>query len=135
ETKLALLEQICLGAFSYKQIKDRPVLPTLQTILSSEQRPLIEHLAPTRIPLPHGKKGRIRYEEGRNPILSAQLQHLYDLSETPSLADVKIKLTIEILAPNQRPVQVTDDLPSFWKNSYEQIKKDLKGRYPKQEWR
>lgn len=135
EEKLAVLEQICFGSFSYKQIKDRPVLPALQSLLGSHQRELIDRLAPTALPLPNGKRARIRYGESRNPILSAQLQHLYDVPGTPSLAGGRIPLTIEILAPNQRPVQITDDLPGFWQNSYAQVKKDLKGRYPKHEWR
>ena len=135
EEKLAAIEQICYGAFSYKQIKDRPVLPALQSLLASHQRELIDRLAPTSLHLPNGKRARIRYDEGRKPILSAQLQHLYDVPGTPSLAGGRIPLTVEILAPNQRPVQVTDDLPGFWQNSYAQVKKDLKGRYPKHEWR
>lgn len=135
EEKLAVLEQICYGAFSYKQVKDRPVLPSLQSLLASHQRELIDRLTPVSLQLPNGKRARIRYGEGRHPILSAQLQHLYDVPGSPSLAGGRIPLTVEILAPNQRPVQVTDDLPGFWQNSYAQVKKDLKGRYPKHEWR
>lgn len=135
EEKLAVLEQICYGCFSYKQVKDLPVLAALQSLLASHQRELIERLAPGSLQLPNGKRARIRYEVGRKPILSAQLQHLYDVPGTPSLGGGRIALTIEILAPNQRPVQVTDDLPGFWQNSYAQVKKDLKGRYPKHEWR
>lgn len=135
EDKLAVIEQICLGALSYKQIKDREVWPELRNFLAPHQLPLLDQMVPTRIQLENGRNARIRYEIGAKPILSARLQHLYDIEKTPSLADGRIPLRIEILAPNQRPVQITEDLPGFWKNSYEQVKKDLKGRYPKHEWR
>lgn len=135
EDKLSVIEQICLGALSYKQIKEREVWPELKNFLAPHQRPLLDQFVPTRIKLPNGKTAPIRFEAGAKPILSARLQHLYDILETPSLADGRVPLRIEILAPNQRPVQITEDLPGFWKNSYEQVRKDLKGRYPKHEWR
>ncbi|MEM7015207.1 MAG: ATP-dependent helicase C-terminal domain-containing protein, partial [Verrucomicrobiota bacterium] len=135
EDKQAVIEQICLGALSYKQIKDREVWPELHAFLAPHQRPMLDQLVPDRLQLPNGKRARIRFEIGAKPILSARLQHLYDIDKTPSLADGRIPLRIEILAPNQRPVQLTEDLPGFWANSYEHVKKDLKGRYPKHEWR
>lgn len=135
EDKLAVIEQICLGALSYKQIKDREVWPELRQFLAPHQLPMLDAMVPTRIDLPNGRHARIRYEIGAKPVLSAKLQHLYDIDQTPSLADGRIPLRIEILAPNQRPVQITEDLPGFWENSYAAVKSDLKGRYPKHEWR
>lgn len=135
EEKLAVLEQLCLGSFSYKQIKDLPVIDELRSFLPRHLAGLLDDLAPVRIDLPSGKKGRIRYETGQKPILSAQLQHLYDYPGTPSLAGGRIPLKVEILAPNQRPVQITEDLAAFWNTSYAAVKKDLRGRYPKHEWR
>ena len=135
EEKQAVIEQICLGALSYKQIKDREVWSELKSFLAPHQLPLIEQFAPTRMKLPNGKHARIRYKTGEKPVLSAQLQHLYDVKGTPSLADGRIPLKIEILAPNQRPAQITDDLAGFWENSYAAVKTELKGRYPKHEWR
>ncbi len=133
--KLAVIEQICLGALSYKQIKDREVWPELKRFLAPHQLPLLDAMVPERLDLPNGRRARIRYEIGAKPVLSAKLQHLYDLTETPSLAKGRIPLRIEILAPNQRPVQITEDLPGFWQNSYAAVKNELKGRYPKHEWR
>ncbi len=135
DDKLAVIEQICLGALSYKQIKDREVWPELRQFLAPHQLPMLDSMVPTRIDLPNGRHARIRYEIGAKPVLSARLQHLYDIAETPSLANGRIPLRIEILAPNQRPVQITEDLPGFWENSYAAVKSDLKGRYPKHEWR
>ncbi len=135
EDKLSVIEQICLGAFSYKQIKEREVWPELRQFLAPHQIPLLDQLVPDRIELANGRSARIRYEIGAKPVLSARLQHLYDIPETPSLAQGRIPLRIEILAPNQRPVQITEDLPGFWENSYAAVKNELKGRYPKHEWR
>jgi len=135
EEKLAVLEQLCLGSFSYKQIKDLTVIDELRSLLPHHLAGLIDQLAPTRMDLPSGKKGRLRYETGQKPILSAQLQHLYDYPGTPSVACGRIPVKVEILAPNQRPVQITDDLAAFWNTSYAAVKKDLRGRYPKHEWR
>lgn len=135
EEKLAVLEQLCLGSFSYKQIKDLPVMEELRSFLPRHLASLVDQLAPVRLDLPSGKKGRIRYESGQRPVLSAQLQHLYDYPGTPALAGGRIPLKVEILAPNQRPVQITEDLAAFWNTSYAAVKKDLRGRYPKHEWR
>jgi ATP-dependent helicase HrpB len=64
-----------------------------------------------------------------------KIQELYDVTSVPAIANGKVTPLVHLLAPNQRVVQITNDLAGFWKNSYEQIKKDLKGRYPKHEWR
>ena len=77
-------------------------------------------------------KLKIRYENGR-AILSARIQQLYD--HPPVLIADRVPVLYELLAPNYRPVQITEDLEAFWKTSYPSIKKELKGRYPKHEWR
>ena len=77
----------------------------------------------------------MRYEPGGRPILSAKIQELYDLDTTPTLCQGRCKPIIELLGPNRRPVQMTENLEAFWTTSYPNIKKDLKGRYPKHEWR
>lgn len=135
DDRLAIYEQICLGSFTYKQIKEKPVMHHVKSVLAPHQQGLIDRYAPDRMELPNGKRARIRYSSGDKPVLSAQLQHLYDVKQTPTVADGRIKLKVEILAPNQRPVQITEDLAGFWENSYAAVKNELKGRYPKHEWR
>lgn len=130
-----LIQQICHGSLSYKQIKDADVWPTLRSWLEPGQQELIDLYAPERLPLPGGRKARIRYEADAPPTLSARVQDLYDVTGPLTVAQGTVPLRIEILAPNQRPVQVTDDLAGFWTNTYPQVKKDLAGRYPKHEWR
>ncbi len=133
--RLLLVEQICHGAVSYKEIKDRQPLPFLQEWLREDQHRLLDYLAPLRYELSKGKSPKIRYEPGGKAVLSAFIQQFFDAPDNPAIAEGRIPLTIELLAPNGRPVQTTDNLGAFWTGAYPEIKKQLKGRYPKHEWR
>jgi ATP-dependent helicase HrpB len=135
EERFFLLQQICLGSFSAREIEDKPVWPVLKSWLSAGQEDLIEQYAPERFPLPGGRMARIRYAADASPVLSARIQDLYDLTQTPTIAMGRMPLVVEILAPNQRPVQVTQDLAGFWTTVYPALKKTLQKRYPKHEWR
>jgi ATP-dependent helicase HrpB len=133
--RLFLTQQICLGCFSARDIVNRPVWPMLQAWIGPGQEALIDQHAPERLQLPSGHRARIRYAEAAPPTLSARIQDLYGLQETPSIAMGQQLLLIEILAPNQRPVQLTTDLASFWETTYPELKQQLQKRYPKHEWR
>ena len=76
----------------------------------------------------------LTYETGRPPVLAARIQELFGWKETPRIAQGKVRLLLHLLAPNYRPQQVTDDLASFWNNTYLQVRKDLRNRYPKHHW-
>ncbi len=132
-----LLEEICLGARSQRQVQDAPVMPALKNWLSPEQLSEVERLAPETWLLPNRKKpAKLRYEADGSVVLASKLQDFYDVpGDSLRICEGEIPLKIELLAPNQRPCQVTDDLDRFWQTSYEMVKKDLKGRYPKHEWR
>jgi ATP-dependent helicase HrpB len=78
---------------------------------------------------------RVEYRKDAPPQISVILQQLYDTHENPRVAGGKVPVTVEILAPNQRPVQTTGDLGSFWRTSYAAVRTQLKGRYPRHEWR
>jgi ATP-dependent helicase HrpB len=135
EERLFLLQQICLGSFSAKEIEDKPVWPVLKAWLSPGQEDLLDTYAPERLPLPCGRSARIRYAADAPPVLSARIQDLYGLTQTPTIAMGRQPLVVEILAPNQRPVQVTQELAGFWSKTYPSLKKELQKRYPKHEWR
>jgi ATP-dependent helicase HrpB len=122
-------------AVSYKEIKDRKVLPIVKEWLSPAQVDLVEKEAPERIGLPTGRRAPLRYQEGKEPVLSAWIQDLYDLKKAPVIAGGQVKPIFEILAPNRRPVQVTSDLEGFWREHYPKLKPQLSRRYPKHEWR
>ena len=130
-----LIRQICHGAMRYKDIKDRQVFDTVRAALSAAQRDVVEKLAPLRIALANGRSPKVVYEPGQAPRIAMRIQELYDVKETPTIAMGRVKLQVHVLAPNHRPVQITDDLPSFWASGYEEAKKQLRGRYPKHEWR
>lgn len=131
----AMLETICFGAFSRRDLKERDAWPVVRSWLSPVQNEMLEKQMPERFRLPSGVHARIRYETGRAPVLSATIQQLYGLEETPTIGFGRIPVVVEILAPNRRPQQRTRDMRSFWKTAYPLLKKELKGRYPKHEWR
>ena len=135
DDRQTLLEHICHGGYGYKDIKDRDPWPILKSWLSTEQQAALDYFAPERIQLTDRRRCKVRYYENDPPVIAARIQDLYDVKTTPSLAGGKIPLRLEILAPNQRPVQITDNLEAFWTSAYPSIKKELAGRYPKHEWR
>ncbi|NAT40405.1 ATP-dependent helicase HrpB, partial [Pseudomonas syringae pv. actinidifoliorum] len=93
----------------------------------------LEAQAPQTIQVPSGSNIRIDYSE-QPPILSVRLQELFGLSDTPRIANGQQVLKLHLLSPARRPVQVTQDLANFWRSTYSEVKKDLKGRYPKHYW-
>ena len=136
EDRLFLLEQICAEATRYKEVKDRPVLPVLRAWLPSGMEEVMDRLLPERFPLPGTRGIKLRYEADGTVVLPARIQQLYDIpGKSLTVGDGRLPLRLEILAPNQRPVHITDDLDGFWEGAYPQIRKDLFGRYPKHEWR
>ena len=133
EEKKLIVTQICMKARSYRDIKDRDVWPALGDWLSAPQSAALESYAPERLELSNGVVAKVSYEEGKTPSIALKVQQLYGVKETPEVSGQQIQ--VQILAPNQRPWQVTQDLSSFWESGYPQMKKDLAGRYPKHEWR
>ncbi len=134
ELRTMAFQECCQGAVSYRDVKDRPAIPALETLLSAAQRTAFAILAPTHYVLPNGRKAPLRYQTNGDVILSATIQDLFGLATAPKLAHGKAPVTIEILAPNRRPIQITRDLVSFWKTAYPKIKEELSRRYPKHQW-
>ncbi len=134
EAKQLLLEQICAGATSYAQIKDRPVWNALREWLPPHQAAALDFLAPETITLSTGKPAKVHYRLGEKPRLSVLIQHLFGRRDSPTICEGKVPVVIEILAPNHRPVQVTENLAGFWTGSYPAVRAQLRGRYPKHEW-
>jgi ATP-dependent helicase HrpB len=130
-----LIEQICQGAVSYKDIKDREVKPVVQSWLSREQQQLLEKHAPERFAFANGRNPKVHYVSDAPPYIEARIQDLFGVKTTPRIAMNRVTLVVHILAPNMRPVQVTQDLVSFWREQYPKAKKELQRKYPKHEWR
>lgn len=130
-----IYEQLCHGKTTLKEVREADPWPVLNLFLNDFQNSELDRLAPEHWVLPNGRRSRLRYEDDGTVVLSATVQHLYDSPAKPSIADGRCALLVEILAPNQRPVQVTSDLGRFWESAYHEVKKQLKGRYPRHEWR
>ncbi len=136
EGRKALIEEICHGASSAREAREKPVLPVLRGWLSAEQLLALETMAPLSLDLPRKKRPAVLRYTADGCVLSAKVQELYDMdAKKLRILGGKFPLTLEVLAPNGRPVQITNDLAAFWANSYGQVKKDLRGRYPRHEWR
>jgi ATP-dependent helicase HrpB len=133
--KLLLLEQSCQGATSYKEIKERPVWPIVKSWLSAAQQRTLDELAPERIKLANGRAAKITYAHAAAPTIAARIQDLYDTPRGLAVGRGRTALRIQVLAPNHRPIQITNDLETFWREGYPKIKKELQRKYPKHEWR
>ncbi|MET4693082.1 ATP-dependent helicase HrpB [Endozoicomonas lisbonensis] len=122
------------GMTKLEHLKKLSLREALLSRLSWPQQQLLDREAPERWQAPSGSNIRVDYSKPDEPKVSLRLQELFGLLETPVIAFHQQPLTIEMLSPAQRPVQITRDLASFWKNTYQEVKKDLKGRYPKHYW-
>ena len=99
-----------------------------------ERRARLDALAPTHLEVPSGSRIRIDYSDPAAPALAVRLQEVFGMTETPRIGGGRVALTLRLLSPAQRPVQVTQDLASFWRDAYFEVRKDLRGRYPKHDW-
>ncbi|QSP95627.1 ATP-dependent helicase HrpB [Marinobacter salinisoli] len=106
----------------------------LATLLDYAQQHQLDELAPTTLAIPTGQKVVLDYTPDSGPVLAAKLQAMFGLTETPRVAGGKVPVVIHLLSPAQRPLAVTSDLASFWRNAYPEVRKDMRGRYPKHPW-
>jgi ATP-dependent helicase HrpB len=130
-----IIEQLCHGAVSYKDIKDREVKPLVMSWLSDAQRQLLDKHAPERLSLPNGRTPKVVYENNQPPHIALRIQELYDVTQTPKIAMSRVAVVVHILTPGMKPVQVTQDLANFWREHYPRIKSELQRKYPKHLWR
>ncbi len=133
--RATLIEQICYGSHGARELKDKPVMPILRDWLLPEQLAVLDDYLPERLVMANGRKARLTYSADGPPVLSARIQELYGVSAGFTLGHGRVPVKIEVLAPNQRPIQVTDDLSNFWREVYPKIKPELSRRYPRHEWR
>lgn len=110
------LSSIIRSLFSYKQLRE------------------LDHLAPTHLTVPTGSNIQLDYSNDAQPILAVRLGEMFGETETPTVAGGKVKVLLHLLSPARRPIAVTQDLPSFWKNAYVEVRKDMRGQYPKHYW-
>jgi ATP-dependent helicase HrpB len=125
----ALYDKTSLKEFSSGDLSD-----ALMTLLPWELRARLEREAPTHFEAPTGTMLAIDYEAEQGPTIAVRLQELFGLNTHPSIAKGAVPLVLELLSPAHRPVQVTRDLPGFWRGSYAAVRSDLRGRYPRHPW-
>lgn len=125
----ALYDKIALKDISPGDLSD-----ALMALLPWEMRARLDREAPTHFEAPTGSVLAIDYEAEQGPTIAVRLQELFGLNTHPSIAAGKVPLVLELLSPAQRPVQVTRDLPGFWRGSYAAVRSDLRGRYPRHPW-
>lgn len=129
-----LLQEICLGAMSYREIKNREVMPVLEGWLADGLGPLLDSLAPTVLGVSGRRKPvEICYNK-TDAHISLTVQEMMQVKLHPTLAAGSYILPIEVLAPNRKPVQITTDITRFWQDSYPEVRKMFRGRYPKHDW-
>ncbi len=134
-SKSILYDEICKDASSWKEIRNREVLPTLKNLYTEEEVNLLNNAVPSVITVGNGKRTyRVNYADSA-PFIRIKLQDLYEVNTHPKVVFGNQLVKLEILAPNGRCVQVTENINEFWDGSYPEIKKELAGRYPKHEWR
>lgn len=134
----ALLPELCLNRRSLAELRGLDWAAILEARLGFQQRRRLERELPARIVVPSGHSHAVDYAEalapGGTPVLAVKLQELFGLADTPRILGGRLPLTLHLLAPSGRPVQVTRDLRSFWDGAYHEVRKDLRGRYPKHPW-
>lgn len=129
-----LLTAACRGKRSIEEIRKSPLTPLLLSRLPYPLDRLLDREAPETIAVPSGSHIRVTYAASGPPILAARLQELFGWTDTPRLAAGRVPVLLHLLGPNYRPVQITDDLRSFWSTTYFQVRKDLRTRYPRHSW-
>ncbi|MDQ6647075.1 MAG: ATP-dependent helicase HrpB, partial [Pseudomonadota bacterium] len=110
------------------------VSQALSALFDHRQRHVLDAQAPESIEVPSGQRRRLEYVEGESPVLAVKLQELFGLADTPRVGAGRIPVTLHLLSPAGRPIQVTQDLKSFWERTYPEVRKELKSRYPRHPW-
>lgn len=128
------LPGLSIGCRSFGDLRSKSLCDWIRGLLSYRQLQALEREAPERLQVPSGNSIRLQYEEGRPPVLAVRIQELFGLSATPLIAGGRVRVLLHLLAPNYRPQQITDDLQSFWSTTYQQVRKELRARYPKHAW-
>lgn len=130
----ALLREVSPGCKSFADLRRAPWLAVVQSRLTASQRQAVEREAPDRLLVPSGSRLTLIYEVGRAPVLAVRIQEVFGWRDTPRVAGGRVRVLLQLLAPSNRPHQVTDDLASFWANTYPRIRKELRVRYPRHAW-
>jgi ATP-dependent helicase HrpB len=134
ETILDWLGPYADGALALADLKEGLIDQALRAMLDWNLQQRLDAEAPTHFDAPSGQRHPIDYDAGDDPVLAIRVQELFGLKDHPSLAGGRVPLLLHLLSPAHRPIQITRDLPGFWKGSWASVKAEMKGRYPKHVW-
>jgi ATP-dependent helicase HrpB len=130
-----LIEHVVHGTTSAKEARERPAMPVVRGWLSAPMQEVVEKQAPERLELSNGKRPKVTYAADGAPFVALRIQELFGVESVPKIAMGRVSPLVHILAPSQRPVQITQDLAGFWREHYPRVKRELQRKYPKHEWR
>jgi ATP-dependent helicase HrpB len=136
--RATLIEQLCYGELGARAVmnKDKAeIMAVLRDWLTTEQLAVLDDYLPEKLVMSNGRKAKLEYTKEGPPVLAARIQELYGIEGKFTLGHGRVPVKIHVLAPNYRPIQVTDDLTSFWRDMYPGVKAELSRRYPRHEWR
>jgi len=128
------LPEICLGARSFAELRRLDLCREVTARLTHRQRQAVELLVPERLPVPSGSRIRLDYQQKGPPVLAVKLQELFGLTESPKVVDGRVPVLVHLLSPAGRPLQITQDLRSFWLNAYPALRREMRGQYPRHPW-
>jgi len=132
------LVRMCEGRQSFAELREAArageLIERLRARLTPEQSRLVAPMAPERVALARGRQVRVRYEMGKTPHVASRLQDFFGMREGPKVAGGRVAVVLHLLAPSQRPVQVTTDLAGFWSRHYPRVRRELGRRYPRHAW-
>jgi ATP-dependent helicase HrpB len=129
-----VLHEVCQRRKSLEEIQGPSLVAALESRLDHRLAKLLREQAPVSLPAPSGSQIALDYSAGQTPVLAVRLQEIFGWTQTPRIADGRVAVLLHLLGPNFRPVQITDDLKSFWSTTYFQVRKDLRVKYPKHSW-
>jgi ATP-dependent helicase HrpB len=132
--RAAWLQPAFRGKTRLDAFDERELAEALASRLEWSQRQALDRLAPTGIEVPSGLRRGIHYAHDAPPVLAVKLQELFGLADTPRIADGRVPLTLHLLSPGGKPLQVTQDLRGFWDRTYPEVRREMKGRYPRHPW-
>lgn len=128
------LPEICLGSRSFAELRRIDLCREMISRLTHRQRQAVELLVPERLPVPSGSRIRLEYQQKGPPVLAVKLQELFGLTESPKVVDGRVPVLVHLLSPAGRPLQITQDLRSFWLNAYPALRREMRGQYPRHPW-
>jgi ATP-dependent helicase HrpB len=129
-----LLEALCAGKSSLEELRRADLSRAIRSRLTKVQLDALARHAPDRLRAPSGNRHALEYPEEGSPVLAVRIQEVFGLRESPRVAAGRVTVVLHLLGPHGRPLQVTSDLASFWERTYAEIRREMRGRYPKHFW-